>query len=93
MQQKITGETKLTPSQVKVFFNTLPIDSLPLVNSELEIGHIVRKPPVTDEAKAEVRAKLESYRQRVVNGESMSVIAALYSEDPGSAKMVDDMSQ
>lgn len=86
MQQKITGETKLTPNEVKQFFSTLPIDSLPLINSELEIGHIVRKPPVTDEAKKAVREQLEKYRARVVNGESMSVIAALYSEDPGSAK-------
>jgi peptidyl-prolyl cis-trans isomerase SurA len=86
MQQKVTGESKLTPSEVRAFYNTLPIDSLPLINSELEIGHIVRKPPVTDEAKTAVRAQLEVYRQRVVNGESISVIAALYSEDPGSAK-------
>ena len=86
MQQKITGETKLTPSEVRAFYNTLPLDSLPLVNSELEICHIVRRPPISDEAKKAVRDQLEVYRQRVVNGESMSVIAALYSEDPGSAK-------
>ncbi|MBA4240638.1 MAG: peptidylprolyl isomerase [Sphingobacteriaceae bacterium] len=86
MQQKVTGETKLTPSEVRTFYNTLPLDSLPLVNSELEIGHIVRRPPISDEAKKAVRDQLEVYRQRVVNGESMSVIAALYSEDPGSAK-------
>jgi peptidyl-prolyl cis-trans isomerase SurA len=86
MQQKVTGETKLTPSEVRIFFSTLPIDSLPLINSELEIGHIVRKPPVSDEAKKAIREQLNIYRQRVVNGESMSVIAALYSEDPGSAK-------
>ena len=86
MQQKITGDTKLTPSEVRTFYNTLPIDSLPLINSELEIGHIVRKPPISDDAKTAVRAQLEVYRQRVVNGESISVIAALYSEDPGSAK-------
>ena len=86
MQQKVTGDTKLTPSEVKAFYNTLPLDSLPLVNSELEIGHIVRRPPISDEAKKVVRDQLEIYRQRVVNGESMSVMAALYSEDPGSAK-------
>ena len=86
MQQKITGETKLTPNEVRTYFNTLPIDSLPLVNSELEIGHIVKNPPVTDEAKTLAREQLEVYRQRVLNGESMSVLAALYSEDPGSAK-------
>ncbi len=86
MQQKVTGDTKLTPSEVRAFYNTLPLDSLPLVNSELEIGHIVRRPPISDEAKKVVRDQLEIYRQRVVNGESMSVMAALYSEDPGSAK-------
>jgi peptidyl-prolyl cis-trans isomerase SurA len=86
MQQKITGDVKLTPSEVKLFYNTLPLDSLPLVNSEIEIGHIVKKPPISDEAKLIVREQLDKYRQRVVNGESMSVIAALYSEDPGSAR-------
>lgn len=86
MQQKVTGDIKLTPSEVRAFYNSLNVDSLPLVNSELEIGHLVKKPPVTDEAKKEVRDQLETYRQRVVNGESMSVLAALYSEDPGSAK-------
>lgn len=86
MQQKVTGETKLTPSEVRAFYTTLPIDSLPLVNSELEISHLVMKPPISDEAKKDVREQLSVYRQRVVNGESMSVIAALYSEDPGSAK-------
>lgn len=86
MQQKITGDTKLTPSEVRAFYNTLDLDSLPLINSELEIGHIVKKPPVSDEAKKMVREQLEIYRQRVVKGESMAVLAALYSEDPGSAK-------
>jgi peptidyl-prolyl cis-trans isomerase SurA len=86
MQQKVTGEIKLTPSEVRTFYGTINVDSLPLVNSEVEIGHIVKKPPVTDEEKKVVRDQLEVYRQRVINGESMSVLAALYSEDPGSAK-------
>lgn len=86
MQQKITGDKKLTPSEVRAFYNTLNLDSLPLINSELEIGHIVKKPPVSDEAKKLVRDQLETYRTRVINGESMAVLAALYSEDPGSAK-------
>jgi peptidyl-prolyl cis-trans isomerase SurA len=86
MQQKITGDTKLTPNEVRTYFNSVPIDSLPLVNSELEIGHLVKNPPITDEEKTQVREQLEVYRQRVLKGESMSVLAALYSEDPGSAK-------
>ncbi len=86
MQQKVSGDTKLTPSEVRIFFNSIPTDSLPLINSEVEIGQIVKKPPVSEAAKKETRALLETYRQRVLKGESMSVLAALYSEDPGSAK-------
>jgi len=36
--------------------------------------------------KKEAREKLEAIRQRVLNGESMAVLATLYTQDPGSAK-------
>ncbi|HXD94380.1 MAG TPA: peptidylprolyl isomerase [Bacteroidia bacterium] len=41
---------------------------------------------VSEESKAAAKEKIEGYRQRVLDGESMSAIATLYSEDPGSAK-------
>lgn len=41
---------------------------------------------VTETPKDKARKLTESYRQRVINGETMSSIATLYSEDPGSAK-------
>lgn len=41
---------------------------------------------VSEESKSAAKEKLEGYRQRVLNGESMSVIASLYTEDPGSVK-------
>lgn len=86
MQGKVTGDSKLTPSEVRIFYNSINPDSLPLVNTELQIAQITKLPIVTDEAKQIAREKLQSYRDRVAKGESMSVIAALYSEDPGSAK-------
>jgi peptidyl-prolyl cis-trans isomerase SurA len=42
--------------------------------------------PQAGRSKDEARQLLESYRQRILNGENFSVLAALYSEDPGSAK-------
>lgn len=86
MQGKITGDSKLTPSEVRQFYNSIPSDSLPIVNTELQIGQITKVPLVTDEAKKMAREKLQGYRDRVAKGESMSVLAALYSEDPGSSK-------
>ncbi len=87
MRGKITGDTKLTPSEVRQYFQTIPADSLPLIGTELQIAQIVKMPLVSDQAKQDARAQIESYRSRIINGESFSVLAALYSEDPGSAKL------
>ena len=87
MNGKITGDAKLTPAEVRLFFNTIPQDSLPLIESEVELQQLVKKPSFSAEAKKEAHDLLESYRQRVVKGETpMSTLARLYSEDPGSAK-------
>ncbi|MHB8261579.1 MAG: peptidylprolyl isomerase [Bacteroidia bacterium] len=86
MQGKVVSEIKVSPSDVRTYYSSIPSDSLPLVNTEVEICQLVKKPEVSDEAKKAARAKLEGYRQRVLNGESMAVIATLYTEDPGSAK-------
>jgi len=87
MQQKVVSDIKVSPADVRSYYNSIPSDSLPLVNTEVEIGQLVKKPVVSDDAKRAAREKLEGYRQRVVGGEmSMATIAALYTEDPGSAK-------
>jgi len=87
MQGKITGDVKLTPAEVREFYKSLPLDSLPLVESEVELQQIVKRPGFSNEAKAEAKERLEGYRQRILKGEStMSTLARLYSEDPGSAK-------
>jgi peptidyl-prolyl cis-trans isomerase SurA len=87
MNNKITGDLKLTPAEVRHFYSKIPQDSLPLIESEVEMQQLVKKPTFSAEARAEARERLESYRQRVLKGESsMSILARLYSEDPGSAK-------
>ena len=86
MQYEITKDVKVTPSEVKSFYNSIPADSLPLINSEYEIAQIVKKPPVSDEEKERIKEKLSDLRTRIINGESFSAMAILYSEDPGSAK-------
>ena len=84
-QQKITKDIKITPSEVRNFFNELPIDSIPLVNTEYIIGQIIRKPKVGLAEEIEVKEKIRTLRKRIMNGESFSTLAVLYSEDPGSA--------
>lgn len=86
LQQQITMDVKVTPSEVRSFFDKLPEDSIPLINAEVEIGQITRMPPVTIEEKMKIRKKMKGFRDRILEGEKLSTLAILYSEDPGSAK-------
>ena len=86
MQQSLTSETKVTPADVKAFFKSIPKDSLPYIDSEVQVAQIVKKPPISDEEKQRVKDKLKEIKSRVNNGEDFGTLAFLYSEDPGSAR-------
>lgn len=85
-QQMIAKDVTITPAEVKTYFRKLPKDSIPLVNSELEIGMIVRQPAIGDEEKQIVKDKLKGFKERFAKGDDFSTLAVLYSEDPGSSK-------
>lgn len=86
MQDKITTDVSITPSEVADFFNEFPKDSLPLINSEVEIAQIVMYAPISEESKEAAKARLRDFKERIRNGESFSTLAVLYSDDKGSAK-------
>jgi len=85
MQQKITQDVKVTPSEVFDYFHSIPKDSLPYISAEVEIGRIVKKPILSEDSKIEAKKKAEELRQRVLNGDDFSFLASVYSDDPGSA--------
>ena len=86
VQSKITDKIKITPTEVRLFFNNIPKDSLPLINSEIEIGQIVKIPHVSESIKLDTRNRLNELRERILKGDDFAAMAVLYSEDPGSAK-------
>ncbi len=86
MQNKILGEVKITPAEVRKYFNNIPKDSLPYINAQVELAQIVKKPVISESEKSAVREKLNGIRNRILNGEDFGTLAYLYSEDPGSAK-------
>lgn len=86
MQGTITKDVVATPANVREFFESIHPDSLPYIDAEMEIAHIVRKPPVSDEERKRVKSVLEEYRRKIMAGEDFAVYAALYSEDKSSAK-------
>jgi peptidyl-prolyl cis-trans isomerase SurA len=85
VQQSITENVTITPSEVKKFFDKIPYDSLPTIEPSYEIGHIVKLPPVSDEEVAAIKERLLGFRERVLRGEKFSMLARLYSDDQGSA--------
>ena len=86
MQGKITRNVEVTPTEVQQFFSKLPVDSIPLINAQVELSQLVMYPEVDEDAKKEAIDKLKDLKARVEKGSSFSSLAVLYSEDPGSAK-------
>lgn len=91
MQSKITEAIKVTPSEVRRFFNSIPKDSLPYIPAEVEIGQIVRYAKVTKAQNDELRQRLLEFKERVEKGEDFSSLASAYSEDIGSAQQGGDL--
>jgi peptidyl-prolyl cis-trans isomerase SurA len=85
IEGEITKNVSVTPSEIKSFYKNIPADSIPLINSQVEIEQIVKIPPVSMEQKVAVKEKLRDLRRRVLDGENFATLAVLYSEDPGSA--------
>lgn len=86
VQQGIVKDLKVTPSEVRAFFNALPVDSIPMLDTEYEILQIVKEPAISKEELDATRDRLKSLRDRIMKGENFSTLAVLYSEDPGSSK-------
>ena len=86
VRQQIAQDVGITPSEVKSFFRKIPKDSIPLINSEVEISQIVIEPPISLEEKLKVKERLDEFKARILDGENFSTLAILYSDDPGSAK-------
>lgn len=85
MQSKITENVGITPLEVRRFFETIPKDSLPYYNTEVEVGEIVVYPKLTKAEKEAFHDRAEALRLRIKGGESFETLARLYSQDPGSA--------
>ncbi|MDP4240715.1 MAG: peptidylprolyl isomerase [Bacteroidota bacterium] len=84
-KDKVIENIKITPSEVKEFYNKIPKDSIPKIGVVYELAHIVIEPAVNPDELTDARNKIKQLRDRILNGENFSVLARLYSDDPGSA--------
>ncbi len=82
MTGRITKDLKITPAEVKRFFNKIPTDSLPFYSSDVEIGQIVRNVKISNSQKEDAKRRLSEIRERILAGEDFNTLAQKYSEDP-----------
>ncbi len=84
MQNKITSNIKVTPSEVQKFYRNLNKEEIPLIPETIEIKQIVLKPEIPAEEIQRIKDRLNQFRDQIQQGQKMSTLAVLYSEDPGS---------
>jgi len=86
MRGKVTEGITVSPEEVRKYFEAIPADSIPFINSQVEIAEVVKMPIISYEEKNVAKQKIEQLHARVLKGESIGNLAILYSDDPGSAK-------
>ncbi|KAA6344461.1 Chaperone SurA [termite gut metagenome] len=86
MQQKLIGDVKVTPAEIRRYYKDLPQDSIPYIPTQVEVQIITLQPKIPTEEIENVKKKLREYTERATSGEmDFSTLALLYSQDNGSA--------
>ncbi len=85
MRNKIVEDVKITPNEVKHYFESIPTDSLPYYESEVEIGQILVYPKASREAEEYCIEQLRGYKSQIESGKKdFATVASINTEDPGS---------
>lgn len=87
VKQNLTKNVKVTPSEVRRYFQDLPGDSIPYVPLQVEVQIVTLNPVIPRQEIDDVKARLRDYADRVNRGEAdFSTLAILYSEAPEAVR-------
>ncbi|MCE3282627.1 MAG: peptidylprolyl isomerase [Chitinophagaceae bacterium] len=84
MRNKIVDNVKITPTEVRAYFNKIPKDSLPFYESELQLSQIVFYPKPHKDVEEYESNFLMGLKRQVEAGKKFEMLAKAYSQDPGS---------
>ncbi len=91
MQYQLIQEVDITPEEVLTFFNNIPRDSLPYLNSEVEISEIMIEPEVNSIERNKALVKAEEIYALLLEGGDFAELALKNSDDKESAKRGGDL--
>jgi peptidyl-prolyl cis-trans isomerase SurA len=84
MQRKIVDNIRITPTEVKAYFDRIPKDSLPYFESEVEVGQIIVYPKASRDLEKYAYDELANIKKQIENKVISFEQAAKRSDDPGS---------
>ncbi len=85
MQNKILETVKISPNEVKEYFEKIPKDSLFYYESEVEVGQVILYPKANKDVEELVSAQLMDMKRQVETGKKkFDALARVYTDDPGS---------
>lgn len=85
MQRKIVDNVRITPTEVKAFFDKIPKDSLPYYESELEVCQVIVYPKASRDIEQYVMGEMLNYKKQLENKlTDFCQLSKTVSEDPGS---------
>ena len=84
-QASMLRDMKVSPTEVRKFYNDIPEDSIPYFNAQVEVGQILVTPQPSKISDEYARQRAEDIRKELISGKrSFFLTATLYSDDPGS---------
>jgi len=85
MRTKIVEGIKITPTEVKEYYEKIPKDNLYFYESQVQIGQIVMYPKASRDIEVLAVDELNGFKRQVEAGQKkFETLASLYSDDPGS---------
>ena len=85
MRNKIVDDIRITPNEVRIFYNKISTDSLPFYESEVELGQVIIFPKASREADEYAKEQLREYKTMIESGKKdFKAAAAQYSDEPGA---------
>lgn len=65
MQKKIVDNIRITPAEVKAYFERVPKDSLPFFETEVEVGQIIVYPKASRDLEKYAQDELANYKKQI----------------------------
>lgn len=85
MQHSIIENVKITPTEVRAYFEKIPQEKLPFYETELELKQVVAYGKANRDMEKYAQDELTEYKRQVESGlTSFERLAKMYSDDPGT---------